>query len=137
MPAAALQGLLNRDFTAKSEVYCEYSAAVGQNSSLQQHPMQPALSLRQHLFSNLRIEVNNGGAGTIDSFSASSAAVNNRRSNPKPGTTRMRLFLNQAERMGVPQNDSAARFDNLGLCLLPTMADAMRFVQDQFRPEKE
>ena len=103
MPAAAFQSLLNRDFTAKSEVYCEYSAAVGQNSSLQQHPMQPALSLRQHLFSNLRIEVNNGGAGTIDSFSASSAAVNNRRSNPKPGTTRMRLFLNQAERMGVPQ----------------------------------
>jgi len=99
--------------------------------------MQPALSLRQHLFSNLWIEVNNGGAGTIDSFSASSAAVNNRRSNSKPGTTRMRLFLNQAERMGVPQNGSAARFDDLGLHLLPTMADAMRFVQDQFRPEKE
>jgi len=59
MPAAAFQGLLNRDFTAKSEVYCEYSAAVGQNSSFQQHPMQPALSLRQHLFSNLWIEVSN------------------------------------------------------------------------------
>jgi hypothetical protein len=49
----------------------------------------------------------------------------------------MRLFLNQAERMGVPQNGSAARFDNLGLYLLPTMAEAMRLVQDQFRPEKE
>jgi len=81
MPAAAFQGPLNRDFTAKSEVYCEYSAAVGQNSSFQQHPMQPALSLRQHLFSN--------------------------------------------------------RFDALGLYLLPAMAEAMRFVQDQFRPEKE
>jgi hypothetical protein len=138
MPAAAFQGLLNRDFTAKSEVYCEYSAAVGQNSSFQQHPMKPALSLRQHLFSNLWIEVNNGGAGTIDSFSASSAAVNNRPSIAKlPGTTRMRLFLSQAERMGVPQNGSAARFDDLGLYLLPTMAEAMRFVQDQFRPEKE
>jgi hypothetical protein len=42
MPAAAFQGLLNRDFTAKSEVYCKYSAAAGQNSSFQQHPMQPA-----------------------------------------------------------------------------------------------
>jgi hypothetical protein len=61
MPTAAFQGLLNRDFTAKSEVYCKYSAAVGQNSRLQQHPMQPALSLQQHLFSNLWIEVNNGG----------------------------------------------------------------------------
>jgi hypothetical protein len=61
MPAAAFQDLLNRDFTAKSEAYCEYSAAVGQNSSLPQHPMQPALNLRQHLFSNLWIDVNNGG----------------------------------------------------------------------------
>ena len=79
-----------------------------------------------------------GGAGTIDSFSASSAAVNTRLSNAKfLGTTRMRLFLNQAERMGVSQNGSAARSDDLGLYLLPTMAEAMRFVQDQFRPEKE
>jgi hypothetical protein len=137
MPAAAFQGLLNRDFTAKSEVYCKYSAAVGQNSSFQQHPMQPALSLRQHLFSNLWIVVIFGGGGCIDSFSASSAAVNNRQFKPQPGTTRMRLFLNQAERMGVPQNGSAARFDDLGLYLLPTMAEAMRFVQDQFGPEKE
>jgi hypothetical protein len=66
MPAAAFQGLLNRDFTAKSEVYCEYSAAFGQNSSFQQHPMQPALSLRQHLFSNLWIEVNKGGGGAVN-----------------------------------------------------------------------
>jgi len=49
----------------------------------------------------------------------------------------MRLFLNQAERMGVPQNGSAARFDDLGPYLLPTMAEAMRFAQDQFKPEKE
>jgi hypothetical protein len=49
----------------------------------------------------------------------------------------MRLFLNQAERMGVPQNGSAARFDALGLYLPPTMAEAMRFLQDQFRPEKK
>jgi hypothetical protein len=68
MPAAAFQGLLHRDFTAKSEIYCEYSAAVGQNSSLQQHPMQPALSLRQHLFSNLWIEVNNGGLELLTAF---------------------------------------------------------------------
>jgi len=47
IPVAALKGLLNRDFTAKSEASCKYSAAVGQNSSLQQHPMQQALSLRK------------------------------------------------------------------------------------------
>jgi hypothetical protein len=41
MPAAAFLGLLNRDFTAKSNGYCEYSAAVGQDSRLQQHPIQP------------------------------------------------------------------------------------------------
>jgi hypothetical protein len=54
-----------------------------------------------------------------------------------PGTTRMRYFLNQAERRGVPQNGSAARFDDLGLYLLPTMPEAMRFVQDHFMLEKE
>ena len=77
------------------------------------------------------------GAGTIYGFSASSSAVNKGRSNSKPGTTRMRLFLNQAGRIGVPKNGSAARFKDLGLSLLLTMADGMRLVQDRFRSEKE
>ncbi len=54
-----------------------------------------------------------------------------------PGTTMIRFFLNQAERKGVPQNGSAARFDDLGLYILPTTPEAVRFVQDHFRPEKE
>jgi hypothetical protein len=39
--------------------------------------------------------------------------------------------------LGLRQHLFSNRFDDLGLYLLPTMAEAMRFVQDQFRPEKE
>jgi hypothetical protein len=44
------------------------------------------------------------------------------------GTKRIRFFLNQAERRGVPQNGSAARFDNLGLYVFATREDAVAFV---------
>ena len=42
-------------------------------------------------------------------------------------TSKIRFFLNQAERQGVPQNGSAALFDDLGLYLVPTReaADAL------------
>jgi len=40
----------------------------------------------------------------------------------------IRFFLNQAERRGVPQNGSAARFDDLGLYLFPTAQEARAFV---------
>ncbi len=53
-----------------------------------------------------------------------------------PGTKRIRFYLNQAERKGVPQNGSAARFDDLGLYILPTMPEAMCFVQNHFNLEK-
>jgi hypothetical protein len=43
-----------------------------------------------------------------------------------PGTTRMRFFL----------FGSASRFDDLGLYLLPTMPEAVRFVQNHFNPEE-
>jgi hypothetical protein len=44
------------------------------------------------------------------------------------GTKTIRFFLNQAERRGVPQNNSAARFDNVGLYLFSTKEDAQAFV---------
>ena len=44
------------------------------------------------------------------------------------GTGKIRFFLNQAERRGVPHNGSAARFDNLGLYLFETQEDALQFV---------
>ena len=44
------------------------------------------------------------------------------------GAGRIRFFLNQAERKGVPQNGSAARFDDLGLYVFPTGAAAKAFV---------
>lgn len=43
-------------------------------------------------------------------------------------TTRIRFFLSQALRKGDPHNGSAARFDNLGLYLFSTEADARAFV---------
>jgi hypothetical protein len=43
-------------------------------------------------------------------------------------TRRIRFFLNQALRGGVPHNGSAARFDNLGLYLFATKDDAQAFV---------
>ncbi len=45
------------------------------------------------------------------------------------GTGAIRFFLNQAERKNVPQNGSAARFDNLGLYLFETEEDALQFVK--------
>lgn len=45
------------------------------------------------------------------------------------GTTKVRFFLNQALRAGVPHNGSAARFDNLGLYLFATRKDAQAFVR--------
>jgi hypothetical protein len=45
-----------------------------------------------------------------------------------PQTGRIRFFLNQAERKGVPQNGSAARFDDVGLYLFRTKEKAQSFV---------
>lgn len=45
------------------------------------------------------------------------------------GTTKVRFFLNQALRAGVPHNGSAARFDNLGLYLFASRKDAQAFVR--------
>jgi hypothetical protein len=44
------------------------------------------------------------------------------------GTKRIRFFLNQALRRGVPHDGSAARFDNLGLYIFVTREDAETFV---------
>lgn len=44
------------------------------------------------------------------------------------GTKRIRFFLNQALRQGLPHNGSAARFDNLGLYLFTTKEEAEAFV---------
>lgn len=45
------------------------------------------------------------------------------------GTGALRFFLNQAERKDLPQNGSAALFDDLGLYLFSTEAEAKAFVQ--------
>ncbi len=44
-------------------------------------------------------------------------------------TKKIRFFLNQGLRKGVPHNGSAARFDNLGLYLFATKEDAEAFVR--------
>jgi hypothetical protein len=44
-------------------------------------------------------------------------------------TGAIRFFLDQAERKYVPQNGSAARFDNIGLYLFDTEEDALQFVR--------
>jgi hypothetical protein len=44
------------------------------------------------------------------------------------GIGSIRFFLNQAERRGVSHNDSAARFDDLGLHLFATREEAETFV---------
>jgi hypothetical protein len=44
------------------------------------------------------------------------------------GTGRIGFYLHQAERKGVPQNGSAASFDDLGLYLFPTEDEAKAFV---------
>jgi len=43
-------------------------------------------------------------------------------------TKKIRFFLNQGLRKGVPHNGSAARFDNLGLYIFATKEDAEAFV---------
>ena len=43
------------------------------------------------------------------------------------GTGRIRVFLNQALRQGVPHNGSAARLDDLGLYLFPTEEEVKAF----------
>jgi hypothetical protein len=48
------------------------------------------------------------------------------------GTERIRFFLNQAERRGVPHNGSAARFDDLGLYLFPTEEEARSFADSYY-----
>ena len=45
------------------------------------------------------------------------------------GTGAIRFFLNQAERKDVPQNGSAARFDDVGLYIITTEEEAVAFVQ--------
>lgn len=41
---------------------------------------------------------------------------------------KIRFFLNQASRRGLPHNGSAARFDTVGLYLFPKKEDALAFV---------
>jgi hypothetical protein len=45
------------------------------------------------------------------------------------GTGRIRFFLKQALAKGTPQNDSAARFDNVGLYLFATKEEAQAFAK--------
>lgn len=45
------------------------------------------------------------------------------------GTTKIRFFLNQANRNGVPHNGSKARFTDLGLFLFDSEQEARAFVQ--------
>jgi len=45
------------------------------------------------------------------------------------GSGAIRFFLNQAERKDVPQNGSAARFDDLGLYIFTTEDEARAFVK--------
>ncbi|NOT47787.1 MAG: hypothetical protein HOP17_08565 [Acidobacteria bacterium] len=45
------------------------------------------------------------------------------------GTRSICFFLNQAERKHVPQNGSAARFDNVGVYLFETEQDALDFAR--------
>jgi hypothetical protein len=45
-------------------------------------------------------------------------------------TKKIRFFLSQAERQGVPQNGSAACFDNVGLYLFSKKEDAQTFVDE-------
>jgi len=47
------------------------------------------------------------------------------------GTGRVRFFLNQAERKGVPHNGSAARFDDVGLYVFATEQEARTFVNSR------
>jgi hypothetical protein len=44
-------------------------------------------------------------------------------------TVSARIFLNQAERKGVPQNGSAARFDNVGFYIFETEKEALDFAR--------
>jgi hypothetical protein len=46
-----------------------------------------------------------------------------------PETSAIRFFLNQAEQKNIPQNGSAARFDDLGLFLFNTEKEAITFVK--------
>lgn len=43
---------------------------------------------------------------------------------------RVRLFLNQAERKGIPKNGSVARFDNVGIFILDDETKALKFKDD-------
>lgn len=52
------------------------------------------------------------------------------------GTGAIRFFLSQAERKGVPQNGSAARFDDLGLFLFSTETDARAFTEMYNGPKR-
>jgi hypothetical protein len=44
-------------------------------------------------------------------------------------TSAIRFYMNQAERKNVPQNGSAARFDNVGLYLFEAEEDALKFAK--------
>jgi hypothetical protein len=48
-----------------------------------------------------------------------------------PGTSRIYFILHQGERRGLPHNCSAARFDDLGIYILPAELEAKLFVQQR------
>jgi len=49
---------------------------------------------------------------------------------------KLRFFLNQAERRGLPQSGSAARFDDLGLYLFETRQEAESFVKKYIQDDQ-
>ncbi|HET8783138.1 MAG TPA: hypothetical protein VFM63_12015 [Pyrinomonadaceae bacterium] len=85
--------------------------------------MQPPASDRKEILEYLQGQRMLGRTDTLGAWVTMSGIFK-----VAEGTTTIRFFLSQALRAGVPHNDSAARFDNLGLYLFPTKEAAEQFV---------
>lgn len=92
-----------------------------------------------YLYGYMMVEANPRGGRILSYLQGQQMVSSSRKENewvtawgifPIPaGTGAIRFFLNQAERRDVPQNGSAARFDDLGLYIFATEDEARDFVK--------
>ena len=127
-----------QDVSLSGSAAGKYALLIGRVSSERINP-DGAITGLPYLYGYMMESLDSGGAQILAYLQGQQMRCGARKENEwvtawgifqvPVGTRVIRFFLDQAERKGVPQNGSAARFDDLGLFLFTTEEEARAFVQ--------
>jgi hypothetical protein len=139
------KGSFQQDVTLSEDAFRKFALLIGRVSS-ERINGDGAITGLPYIYGYMMDGVNFGGGRILSYLQGQQMLCGARRENEwvmawgifqiPDGTGAIRFFLNQAERKDVPQNGSAARFDNLGLYLFDTEKEANDFVK-AFKNQKQ